>query len=275
MISPFEPKRLASAGWLTCGLILVTGLLAAGQTQRAKKPAKVAATAKPQPPTAPAEQAVPFHGGEKLSYRVMWSKFSVNAGTLDLLVAQHGNFFGHPAWHFQARAATVQTMRLVYPLDDQFDSYTEASKLASLQYEMYLHEQGKQENDSWRMTVDGAPAPPDATAARVVPGTRDPIGFLYAARAADWKSTPELHTPVFDGHHLYQVDAKLGVPADHVTVPAGNFQASRIDIRVSERGEEVADTNFSLWIAQDATRTPVLIEASLPVGTARVELTSH
>ena len=275
MMSPFEPKRLAWAGWLTCGVLLVTALFAAGQTKRTKKPTPVAAAAKPQPPVAPAEQAVPFHGGEKLSYRVMWSKFSVNAGTLDLLVAQHGNFFGHPAWHFQARAATVQTMRLVYPLDDQFDSYTEAIKLASLQYEMYLHEQGKQENDSWRMTADGAPAPPDATAARVVPGTRDPIGFIYAARAADWKSTPELRTPVFDGHHLYQVDAKLGLPADHVTVPAGDFQASRIDIRVSERGEELADTTFSLWIAQDAVRTPVLIEASLPIGTARVELTSH
>ena len=50
-------------------------------------------------------------------------------------------------------------MHIVYPLDDQFDSYTEAVKLASLQYEMYLHEQGKQQNDSWRMTVNGDPAP--------------------------------------------------------------------------------------------------------------------
>jgi len=270
-----QTKRLASAGRLACGLFLGVTLLAAAQTKKAKKPTPPAAPNKPQPPAAPAEATVPFHGGEKLSYRVMWSKFSVNAGTLDLLVAQHGNFFGHPAWHFQARAATVQTMRLVYPLDDQFDSYTEAVKLASLQYEMYLHEQGKQENDSWRMTVDGAPAPPDATAARVVPGTRDPIGFIYAARAVDWKSTPELHTPVFDGHHLYQVDAKLGLPTDHVAVPAGDFQASRIDIRVAERGEDVADTSFSLWLAQDAVRTPVLIEAAIPLGTARVELTSH
>lgn len=271
----FEVDRFFRAGRLACGLLLGVTLLAAGQTKKAKKPSAAAAATKPKPPAALVEQAVPFHGGEKLSYRVMWSKFSVNAGTIDLFVAQHGTFFGHPAWHFQARAATVQTMRLVYPLDDQFDSYTEAIKLASLQYEMYLHEQGKQENNSWRMTLDGEPAPSGATAARVVPGTRDPIGFLYALRAADWKSTPELRAPVFDGHHLYQVDAKLGLPADHVTVPAGDFEASRIDIRLSERGEGVADTNFSLWIAQDAARTPVLIEANVPLGTARVELTSH
>jgi hypothetical protein len=275
MIVNPRSKDLAFAGLACVGLFGFT-FLAAGQSQRIHKPA--AASSKPHAPVAPAvpvEAAVPFRGGEKLSFRVMWSKFSVNAGTVDFLVAQHGNFFGRPAWHFQARAQTVDTMRLVYPLDDQFDSYTEAVKLASIQYEMYLHEQGKQQNNSWRMTADGAPAPSDATAARVLPGTRDPIGFLYALRATDWKSTPELRAPVFDGHNLYDVDAKLGLGAGHVTVPAGQFDASRVDVRLSEHGQEVSDTSFSLWIAQDAMRTPVLIEASVPLGTARVELTSH
>jgi hypothetical protein len=271
----FDPraKRLASSGRLACAALFGVTLLAAGQSQRAHKPA--VAPSKSHTPAAPVEATVPFRGGEKLSFRVMWSKFSVNAGTVDFLVAQHSNFFGQPAWHFQARAQTVDTMRIVYPLDDQFDSYTEAVKLASIQYEMYLHEQGKQENDAWRMTVNGDPAPANATAARVLPGTRDPVGFLYALRATDWKTTPELRAPVFDGHHLYDVDAKLGLATGHVTVPAGEFEASRVDVRLSEHGQEVSDTSFSLWIAQDATRTPVLIEANVPLGTARVELTGH
>jgi hypothetical protein len=267
-------KRFAFAGRLAYVALFGVTLLATGQTQRARKP-----TAPPpksrRAPAPPAEAAVPFRGGEKLSFRVMWSKFSVNAGTLDFLVAAHGSFFGQPAWHFQAHAQTVDTMHIVYPLDDQFDSYTEAVKLASLQYEMYLHEQGKQQNNSWRMTVDGSAAPSNATAARVLPGTRDPIGFLYALRSIDWKSTPEFRAPVFDGHNLYEVEARLGQAAGHVTVPAGEFDASRVDVHLFEHGQQVADTNFSLWIAQDAGRTPVLIEASVPVGTARVELTSH
>ena len=266
-------KRFVSAGRLACVALFGATLLAAGQAQRAHKP-----TAPPKShgaPAAPVEAAVPFRMGEKLSFRVIWSKFSVNAGTLDFSVAAHGNFFGQPAWHFQARAQTVDTMRLVYPLDDQFDSYTEAVKLASLQYEMYVHEQGKQQNNSWRMTVDGSPTPSDATAARVSAGTRDPVGLLYALRAIDWKSTPEFRAPVFDGHHLYDVEARLGQAAGHVTVPAGEFNASRVDVHLSEHDQPVADTSFSVWIAQDASRTPVLIEASVPVGTARVELTSR
>jgi len=264
----------ARAVQLACLALLGATLLAAGQTQRPLSPAK------PKPkshsaPTHPAEEPVPFRAGKKLSFRVLWSKLGVNAATIDFLVAEHGNFFGEPAWHFQARAQTIDTMHIVYPLNDQFDSYTEAVKLASLQYEMYLHEQGKQQTDSWRMTVNGNPAPGDATAARVLPGTRDPIGFLYALRATDWKTTPEFRAPVFDGHRLYDVDARVGQATGHVVVPAGEFDASRIDVHLSEHGEGVTDTNFSLWIAQDATRTPVLIEATVPLGTARVELTSR
>jgi hypothetical protein len=271
------PRRLRSAVGLVCAALIGATLLAAGQTQtrRPKKPAAAGSKSHAATPAAPVEAAVPFRAGEKLSFRVLWSKFSVNAATIDFLVAAHGNFFGQPAWHFQARAQTVDTMHIVYPLEDQFDSYTEAIKLTSLQYEMYLHEQGKQENDSWRMTVDGGAAPANATAAHVPAGTRDPIGFLYALRATDWKSTPEFHAPVFDGHHLYDVDARLGLASGHVSVPAGEFDASRVDVHLSEHGQAVADTGFSLWIAQDAARTPVLIEASVPVGTARVELTGH
>jgi len=265
----------ARAVRFACLALLGATLLAAGQTQRPLSPAKPKSKSPHSTPTPPAEAPVPFRAGEKLSFRVLWSKLGVNAAAIDFLVAEHGNFFGEPAWHFQARAQTVDTMHIVYPLNDQFDSYTEAVKLASLQYEMYLHEQGKQQTDSWRMTVNGSPAPGDATAARVLPGTRDPIGFLYALRATNWKTTPEFRAPVFDGHHLYDVEAKVGQAAGHVVVPAGEFDASRIDVHLSEHGEGVTDTNFSLWIAQDATRTPVLIEATVPLGTARVELTSH
>jgi Protein of unknown function (DUF3108) len=218
--------------------------------------------------------AVPFRVGERLTYRVLWSKYDVHAADLEFAVVAFGNFFDHSAWHFRLQAHTMDTTRMLYTLDDQFDSYTDAAHLTSLQYEMYLREQGKQQNDAWRISTAGAAAPANATAARVLPGTRDPVGLLYALRAADWKKAAELRTPVFDGHHLYDVVARLGQEPAKVTVPAGEFDASRIDIRVFERGRELSNTHFSLWLAQDPERTPVLIEAAVPIGTARVELTA-
>jgi hypothetical protein len=255
-------------------IFLFGGTLAlSGGSPGAQKQTRRAPAAHSSPETPP-PAAVPFRVGEQLSFRVQWSKYSVSAGKVDLSVVERRDFYGRLAWHFRAMAHSLNTVRLLYALDDQFDSYTDASNLTSLQYEMYLHEQGKQQDGAWRMTTADGPAPANATAARVLPGTRDPVGLLYALRAADWKSVPELHVPVFDGHNLYDVVARLAPSSGQVTVPAGQLAASCIDVRVFEHGQELDGTHFSLWLGQDPARTPLLIEAEIPFGSARVELMS-
>ena len=221
----------------------------------------------------PAETLVPFRAGEKLDYRVLWSTFHVNAASVRLAVAERRPFYGREAWHFQAVAHTVEGMRLIFTLDDQFDSYTEPRDLASLQYEMYLREQGKKQDAIFQMSTEDDPAPATGAAVRVLPGTRDPLGLLFYLRAVDWRQSREVRCPVFDGKKLYQARARLELERDPVSVPAGNFAASRIGVRVYERGNQVEQARFTVWLAQNPSRTPVLIEAEVPLGTARVELT--
>ena len=252
-------------------LFFVAAIAAIGQSKR-KRPTTALPAGKV---AAPAAAVVPFASGERLTFRVLWSKYSVNAGALQCLVVEQRDFYGRPAWHFRALAQTVDTMRLIYPLDDQFDSYTDAARLNSLQYETYLHEQGKQQNNSWRMSSSGEAAPANATAAHVPPDTRDPVGLLYALRATDWKTTPEVRMPVFDGYRVYDVVARIEQASEPVTVQAGQFAASRIGIEAMEHGQDTGRFHFTLWLAQDAAHTPVLIAAEVPVGTARVELAAR
>src|SRR4029077_7794455 len=263
------PAVLAASGLLFLGAFL--GLEAPAQSQRPARSTATKATTAKRPP---ADVAVPFNAGERLSFRVIWSKFSVNAATIQLAVIERRDFFGRLAWHFRALAQTIDTMHIIYPLDDQIDSYTDAGQINSSQYEMYLHEQGKQQTNSWRLISDGSPAPANVTAARVLPGTRDPIGLLYLLRAADWKSAPQLRAPVFDGKNLYEVVARLESSSEQCIVPAGQFSASKISVRVYDHGQELSSTHFNVWLAQDATHTPVLVETELPIGTARLEMTA-
>src|SRR5262249_18477827 len=159
-----------------------------------------------------------------------------------------------------------------FPLDDEFDSYASVLNLVSLQYEMYLHEQGKTQTSRFRMSSDAEPAPEKVTALRVAAGTQDALSFLYALRTADWQRSPELHVSVFEGRVVYDVLARMDTPQGTVNVAAGTFPASRIAIRLFERGKEIADTHLWLWIGKDPAHTPVLIEAEIPIGTCRVEL---
>jgi Protein of unknown function (DUF3108) len=252
---------------LTLGCVpLLVGLSAT--TQKPVSQASVPAPAK--------EDRVPFHNAERLAFQVLFSKFTVKAAELQFMVADHRTFFGQTAWHFRANAQTIDTVRALYPLNDQFDSYSDAARLTSLQYEMYLREAGAKQDHTWRMDTGEAPIAAGVSAARVAPGTRDPLGMLYFLRTTDWKTTPEIRSPVFDGTRIYNVRARLAQDGEQVKVPSGSYNASEIQVQLFDTaGHEVRDTAFSLWLAEDASRTPVLIQADLPIGSARVELTGR
>lgn len=196
-----------------------------------------------------------------------------NVATLKLLVGAHKDAFGKDAWHLQAFAQTESPLRMVFPLDDQFDSYSDASNMTSLQYEMHLNERGQKVDSVQRMTETARePAPPHVTETRVPPGTRDPLGMLEYLRNVDWTKTAEVQCPVYDGHKLYDVRAKLAGAGEAVTVPAGTYKTTKIEIRVFENGEEMKDAHFTMYLANNAARTPVMLEAIMPFATAQVEL---
>ena len=261
--------RIASGAALLAATLACASLAPAQQSKGSKPRGK---THTPAAAAAPVVAPVPFRLGETLEYRVLFSKYAVNAAIIETSVIEQRSFFGHLAWHFRASAHTIDTTRLLFPIDDQLDSYTSVASLFSLQYEMYLHEQGKEQTSLYRLTTDADPAPPDVTALRVVPGTRDAINYLYSLRAADWQRTPELRATVFDGRRLYDTVARIDTPQGVVHVPAGDFSAFRIAIRLFDHGKEITDTRLWLWIAKDAARTPVLIETDIPIGTSRIEL---
>jgi hypothetical protein len=218
------------------------------------------------------DPGLPLRRGEVLEYTANVSSLT-NVANLKLQVGEHKDFFGKSAWHLQAFAHTESPLRMVFELDDQFDSYSDAATMTSLQYEMHLSERGQKVDSVQRMTATGKePAPPDATEARVLPGTRDPLGMMQFLRNVDWTKTAEVRSPVYDGHKLYDVRAKLVSAAEAVTVPAGSYKTSKIEIRVFENGQEMKDAHFTIYFANNAARAPVLLEAVMPFATAQVQL---
>jgi Protein of unknown function (DUF3108) len=219
-----------------------------------------------------ADPGMPLRRGEVLEYTANVSSLN-NVANLKLQVGEHKDFFGKNAWHLQAFAHTESPLRMVFELDDQFDSYSDASTMTSLQYEMHLSERGQKVDSIQRMTETGKePAPPDATETRVLPGTRDPLGMMQFLRNVDWTKTAEVRSPVYDGHKLYDVRAKLAAAGEAVTVPAGTYKTSKIEIRVFENGQEMKDAHFTMYFANNPARTPVLLEAIMPFATAQVLL---
>lgn len=217
------------------------------------------------------EHPMPFRAGETLSYRVSWSAFST-AASLQLSVPERRVLFGWQTWHFRAHAQTVSPVSTLFPIDDQFDSYTDAESLESRQFETHLNELGKVSDQVLHLVATGQKSRAPGASIVVLPGTRDPLGALYALRAVDWQRTPELDAAVYDGKDVFEMRARRESPSEAASVPAGNFTASRISVRVFQHEKEVTAIHIALWLTTDAARTPVILQATLPFGTLRAEM---
>ena len=265
----FLKHRLAGA--ILC--VTIVGASCFGVSVTASGGAQSPAHGAKSTSTAPREARMPFRIGEKLDYRVAWASFT-NAASIELTVPERRDLMGWGTWHFRASAHTLSPMRAMIVLDDQFDSYTDAATLESRQYETYLNEMGQKQTEVFHFLPEGQPSRGHVAGVVVTPGTRDPLGAAYALRGVDWAQTPEFRAPVYDGHDVYDMRARLDVPAETVAVAAGNFSVSKISIRLFQRGKEVPGTSFTTWLANDAARTPVLLVAEMPLGNFRVELAS-
>jgi len=232
-----------------------------------------AAKAKADPAPAPREQPMPFRSGETLNYRVSWAAFS-EAAKLQLVVPEQRDLYGWHTWHFRGESHTLSTVRSLFPIDDQMDSYTDVFSLESRQFETHLNEFGKEKNEVDHLTASGQISRAPAPIVIVLPGTRDPLGALYTLRSVDWQHTPDFRAPVFDGHNLLEMRASRDSAAEPVKVPAGAYSASRILIHVFQNQKELTDLRLTMWIASDSARTPVAMQADLPFGMIRAELTS-
>lgn len=232
-------------------------------------PANVRKTA----PAAAQGRPVPFRVKETLNYRVAWSAFS-DAASVRLTVPERRDLFGWQTWHFRAVVHTLSPVRTLFAIDDQFDSYTDTMTLASHQFESHLNELGRADDQVLRFVPEGQIPRGPGPIVVVSPGTRDPLNVLYTLRTVDWQRTPIFRAPVYDGKNFYRMEARREASNQTVTVAAGRFSTSRISIRLFQYRKEVVGTHFVLWISNDAAHVPAILEADLPFGSIRAELTS-
>jgi hypothetical protein len=232
------------------------------------------ASAAPSKAAPVADPGLPLKAGEVLDFTADVAKVS-NVATLELKTAEKRSVSGKNAWHLQAFAHTQNPLRMVFELDDQFDSYSDSSTMTSVQYEMHLSERGQKVDSVQHLTSTGRDvAPANAVQTHVLPGTRDPLGMMQYLRHVDWSKTPKVEGPVYDGHRLYDVIASLAGSGQSVTVPAGTFATDKVEIRVFDSGQEMKDAHFFVYFAKNDARTPVLLEAEMPFASARVALKS-
>ena len=222
----------------------------------------------------PPSGSLPFHSGEKLSYRISWSNI-VEAGTAELSATAED---GRPnSLRIQAKAFTAAAVTTSYPFKDDFVSHFDTLTRAPWLYEKNFTERKRVVRDrvAFNQAQRTALFTNSRNQSKQIPiglGTQDPVSSLYALRSLGLTPGMQVAFTVLDGGIEYTLVARV-VASELITVKLGSFNAHRIEVSLRRESGPIANRSITAWISTDARRLPVLMTVALPVGAAVIELT--
>ena len=221
----------------------------------------------------PPSNGFPFQVGEKLSYRISWSKI-VDAGTAELSATAEE---GKPnSLRLEARAVTSAAVAANYPFSDDFVSHFDTLTRSPWLYEKNFTERKRVVRDriAFNQAQRTALFTNSRNQSKQIPielGTQDPVSSLYALRSLGLTPGMQVEFPVLDGGILYTLEARV-VGAELITIKLGSFNAYRVDVRLRRESGALANRSITAWIGTDSRRLPVLASVALPIGAAVIEL---
>jgi len=219
----------------------------------------------------------PFHDGERLVYRASWLGIPAAEARIELTRNRK-----HP--EFRTAQAWIETNRLVDLLFKMRDYLRENFRRGSLRsHRMFIRQHENSRLNEYRVKFDH-----DAGLVTMIKtnhkGVRrkqfrasDPWGPLSGAMMALTQPLQPGRTLVFDvftGSHRFVFDFKI-TRKERISTSLGSFDAFKVVpgvIYLSKGDLRKKARRLTVWVSADKRRLPLRLEASVFIGSIRVEL---
>lgn len=226
-----------------------------------------------------ADQAFPFHAGEKLTFQLKWCLIPAGEAVLEVLPIE--TLDGVKAYHFLMLVKTYPFVDLFYEVRDRIDAYTDFDLTHSLLYRKKQREGktkrdvvvsfdwGKKEAQYSNLGEKRKPIP-------ILPGSFDPLSILYAFRLHEMEGGREVEIPVTDGKKAVMEKVKI-LEKTRVELASGAYQTYlvRPELKhISGVFEKSREASLEMWITADQRRLPVKVKSKVIVGSFTAELIS-
>ena len=211
---------------------------------------------------------VPFHVGERFEYQAKVN--FINAGTASMSVEDVETVRGRPAYHtvFDVRGGL-----LFFHLNDHYESWFDTTSLVSLHHTQRVDQNGKRADRSYDFYPDRQVYVRDG---QEFPSVADPLdegSFIYFMR-----SIPLEVGKTYEFNRYYHLDRNPVIikveRREHITVPAGDFDAIVVQPIIKSRGLFSEGGQAEVWFADDSSRTVLRLRSKLTFGTLSLELKS-
>lgn len=270
-------------------LLLVVAMMPTAHAREAK--GESGAICPPQRPQGPqvalqdVYRGMPFQPGERASYKVRY--MGVYAGFGELEVAPAANNDG--SWYraFRAYARTGDWYRGLYagqgsvlalsrPWDfGAFGYWFEQDGRPMLSKRWSKQKVLKFEQDACKVaeytTRPGEPRQTEEVALSY--GAKDILSVIYFLRTKDYVIGRVERTQIYVSGKNMWLEAEP-VAVETLKVPAGRFEALKLELQAYFEGKPVRKTRVELWIPQAHPQRPIVrVEARIKIGHLILELT--
>lgn len=217
---------------------------------------------------------IPFAPGETLTYDVAWSVFPAGQVTVTL---KPGEDRSSDAYETVTTARSQGFVAVLFNVENEFHSVFDPKTLCSRGIHKKIHE-GRRRKDT-RIVFDAERrlavldevdlnkpnSPPKHAENDIPPCVADVVTAFYRVRKQPLRVGEKIHLPINDGAKTYDVSVEVQT-REPIQTPVGTRNAFRVEPKVFG-GLYSRQGKMLIWFSDDAQRLPLLIKASVSVGT--------
>ena len=239
----------------------------------------------------PALGKIPFRLGEELTYKV--NMINAHSGTVVLKVGRRGSYEGTPSLELSGFIRSSPFLENFYPIRDSLRTVVDERTFVPLKGEFYLNEKGNkvdyisdfkgpQKQIKWqkKRTVKGKERHTKLTY-NAPKSIYNVLSSLYALRRLPLAIGLSFEQYVWDGQRERLITAEV-VGLEEVITEVGRFEAFKIKIKgmltggiISRRALKRPPQEGTIWIANDAYRTPLRAITPTKLGQAEAILSAR
>lgn len=218
-------------------------------------------------PPAPAPiAALPFHVGERLTYKAHVS--FIHAGDASMSIEDAEDIRGHPTYH---SILDVHGHVLWFHVNDHSESWFDPTTMIAYRQVQHVDESRYNADRVYDFYPARRVYVRNGQEGQSVADPIDEDTFIYFLRTIPLEIGK---TYTFNRYyHLDRNPIVLTVERrEHVKVPAGEFDALVVKPIIKSRGLFSASRETEVWISDDSARTIVRLRSKLPVGSLSLDL---
>ncbi len=225
------------------------------------------------------EGDLPFHPGEKLTFKLKWSFIPAGKAVLEVLPIETVD--GIKAYHFVMTARTNSFVDNFYKVRDRIDAYTDIKMTHTILYKKNQHEGKTRRNVTVNFNWDKNQAryftlKDKRDPISILPGSFDPLSIFYYVRLLNLKENFEIEHPVTDGKKCVIGHAKI-VKKERIKVANRIYDTYLLEPDLKHIGgvfKKSKTAKIKLWVTADERKIPVKIKSKVVVGSFVGELIS-